>query len=1087
MVQERADEYPPPFISNDVQETEICPLEEIVKDFVENSLESPNEKFNDPNENHSDPSAQHGSYINSTLYEKLFDDAIKSGEGEQPNEALDENDIPGLQHDMEDLRETFGHIAGVYIRPVRHFLTNLKSGPSTCDWLDILVPSLNTVADSAMSMGLENLSNQFNALKTTLEEACNNGSKHIDGEVREKILKAYQTLSQECPEAFGAETEGDQKDSVILHSLLRQIPGIGKTALDKIMGVGLTSINLIARASKEELSAATGISEQSCEEIINLSKDYFFESMERMAFNSPSEWLDVLAPVVSELEKFHRARETNLNLESEERIRLRWEREKAALNVHILLAEMGRLEILQEIQKLSFDRRIDRLREFMASLRGLSRDELTKKAQAGQSLENIDLREAQLEGISLTGANLTGADLSGANLSGADLRDANLTASLLRETFFTDANLDGANLSNAKMEGANFLNASLRKADLSGADLEGANLEGVNLSQGILKNASLLGANLGKAVLDRANLRAANLTGAYLGGAVLCDADLRGAIVEKANLEESDLRRADLRECLLDSANLSRANLDGSLVGEIKARVNASINISRAESEETDNTADKEDSSAEAEQSQNQESQISTDEFLEEKDEIVGLSENTIYTQDADSAILNSANDDLTKEESRARELQSPNIQPQDIQNDECSQKPTIAPESQDKGPQPEEELSFDIEDEILVAQDLTSDAVPVQSVYKNQKQNSRIVFLSLLLAAAAIGAVLFLWFQGSLKISESITPQKLLTIFGRPEEKTQANEFDSPNMETKIQPTQPPAMQRKAESIAKTPTELETIVEEKINIQAPPEPAPKSKSDQKPPVNQKVETKKTAAGLKPVKTKSVSVKNEEKASIPKDVEGAKTGRQQVELKKEQPGKEFKMPTEVEAAPKELRKTKTEIKEETKSPTATSNQAPTTNLTAAKQAPEPIIISQEKSQTVKEELPETIIISDNGLELCIRKALSTSQGVITMTQAANLTELSCSNPNSDNPDVKELSGIEHFINLAKLDLSYNQVVDIAPLAKLKKLESLNLRANKISDIGSVTKFSSQCEIDLINNPIEDITPLLMRGKPRRKM
>jgi len=135
-----------------------------------------------------------------------------------------------------------------------------------------------------------------------------------------------------------------------------------------------------------------------------------------------------------------------------------------------------------------------------------------------------------------------------------------------------------------------------------------------------------------------------------------------------------------------------------------------------------------------------------------------------------------------------------------------------------------------------------------------------------------------------------------------------------------------------------------------------------------------------------------------------------------------------------------------------------------------------------KSEPVQ---PETIIIADEGLKKCIGQALSNPGGGITPALAAELTELSCSSPDSAESDVKDLSGIENFTNLAKLDLSYNQIVDMTPLTNLPKLESLNLRSNKISDIGSVTKIPSQCEIDLVNNPIQDIGPLLMRKKQRK--
>ena len=68
------------------------------------------------------------------------------------------------------------------------------------------------------------------------------------------------------------------------------------------------------------------------------------------------------------------------------------------------------------------------------------------------------------------------ADLRGANLSDADLKDANLKDANLR-----DANLRGADLRDANLRGANLRGANLRDANLRGADLSDADLRGANL------------------------------------------------------------------------------------------------------------------------------------------------------------------------------------------------------------------------------------------------------------------------------------------------------------------------------------------------------------------------------------------------------------------------------------------------------------------------------------------------------------------------------------------------------------------------------------------------------------------------------
>ena len=203
----------------------------------------------------------------------------------------------------------------------------------------------------------------------------------------------------------------------------------------------------------------------------------------------------------------------------------------------------------------------------------------------------LSLQEANLRIADLRDADLRGADLQDANLIGADLRGANFDRAVFR-----DANLDGANLDGANLNGANLDGADLQDANLIGADLRGANLGRTNiwnldlqdaqdaylrdlrdqdadlrdLYNAYLHNADLRGADLRadlraglrfdlrSANLDGADLRIADLNNADLNNAYLHNADLRGA-----DLRGADLRTADLRGANLDGANLNGANLDG--------------------------------------------------------------------------------------------------------------------------------------------------------------------------------------------------------------------------------------------------------------------------------------------------------------------------------------------------------------------------------------------------------------------------------------------------------------------------------------------------------------------------------------------
>ena len=99
-----------------------------------------------------------------------------------------------------------------------------------------------------------------------------------------------------------------------------------------------------------------------------------------------------------------------------------------------------------------------------------------------KSLQDVDLRGANLQGANLQDVDLRGAYLRGANLQDVDLRGANLQGAYLR----------GANLQDVDLRGANLQGANLREANLQDDDLLFANLQGANLRDANLRGADLL-------------------------------------------------------------------------------------------------------------------------------------------------------------------------------------------------------------------------------------------------------------------------------------------------------------------------------------------------------------------------------------------------------------------------------------------------------------------------------------------------------------------------------------------------------------------------------------------------------------------
>ena len=160
-------------------------------------------------------------------------------------------------------------------------------------------------------------------------------------------------------------------------------------------------------------------------------------------------------------------------------------------------------------------------------------------------------------------AHLSRASLDDANLRYADLRGADFTDASMKKTDLSHGDLRGADLSGADLQSADLGSANLRKATLWNARLEHANLSNAELQAAVLDrtsavNADFRGAKLGEAKLNGANFLNANFSNANLKKADLSETNLQGAVFLHAFLKEADLGLAKL-----DRANLFRAKLHG--------------------------------------------------------------------------------------------------------------------------------------------------------------------------------------------------------------------------------------------------------------------------------------------------------------------------------------------------------------------------------------------------------------------------------------------------------------------------------------------------------------------------------------------
>lgn len=111
---------------------------------------------------------------------------------------------------------------------------------------------------------------------------------------------------------------------------------------------------------------------------------------------------------------------------------------------------------------------------------------------------------------------------------------------------------------------------------------------------------------------------------------------------------------------------------------------------------------------------------------------------------------------------------------------------------------------------------------------------------------------------------------------------------------------------------------------------------------------------------------------------------------------------------------------------------------------------------------------DQLIFADTALAACINTEV-TNKGY---RFAYEIEELSC-----NNAGIISLAGIEALSSLKIINLNFNQIWDITPLAGLSELMHIGLVQNNIADISNLSALKKLSKLYLIYNNIEDLSGL----------
>jgi len=112
---------------------------------------------------------------------------------------------------------------------------------------------------------------------------------------------------------------------------------------------------------------------------------------------------------------------------------------------------------------------------------------------------------------------------------------------------------------------------------------------------------------------------------------------------------------------------------------------------------------------------------------------------------------------------------------------------------------------------------------------------------------------------------------------------------------------------------------------------------------------------------------------------------------------------------------------------------------------------------------------------DSGLEEVVRLTLDKSGGDITQSDLDSLTSLSTEY--LWDIQIYDLTGLEYCTNLTSLDVSWEKISDISPIANLNKLTSLSIRVNPEIDLTPIEGLNNLTYLNLEGGQITDISLL----------
>jgi hypothetical protein len=306
-----------------------------------------------------------------------FDRLLSSEDLEEGFASMEKSvAAPGSAPTMTDLAEVrllFAQLAANHVRQVRDFMIDLRWSEPTVDWVPICEPALRSLRRAADKLELTELCEALDRFSVALSETSASGVKTVAGTAKETLLARYDDLSRLMPQAFALDLDRTQREAAILQSLLLQVPEVKKVTLDRMYAAGLTTLEAMFLATPGDIAATTGIPESLAALIVDRFKAYREQVKKTVPDATRAKEREHIAELTAKLrrecDEYERVSSEWAKGSSEQKKELRKAREQTLLDIQVVLARLGEVDRLTQLERLPFEKKLAHLESFLEEAR----------------------------------------------------------------------------------------------------------------------------------------------------------------------------------------------------------------------------------------------------------------------------------------------------------------------------------------------------------------------------------------------------------------------------------------------------------------------------------------------------------------------------------------------------------------------------------------------------------------------------------------------------------------------------------------------------------------------------------------------